>query len=51
MVQCRANRPQQYIEILKEVTMEAMKLRTLGATKPIIKRVKAKPRILVKKDI
>ena len=31
--------------------MEATKLRTLKATEPIVKRVEAKPGILVKEDI
>ena len=51
MVWCRANRPQQYIRIPKEVTIEAIRLRTLRAKKPIIKGVKAKLRILVKENI
>ena len=51
MVQCRANRPQQYIRILKEVTMEATKLRILRAEKLIIKEVQAKPKILAEEDV
>ena len=51
MVWRRANRPQWYIKTLKEVTMEAIKLRTLRAKKPTVKEVKAKLRILVKEDI
>ena len=31
--------------------MEAIKLRTLGAEKPIVKGIKAKLKILVKEDI
>ena len=31
--------------------MEAIKLRVLRAKKPIVKGVKAKPKILIKKDI
>ena len=31
--------------------MEAIKLRTLGATKPTVKRVKAKLKILIEKDV
>ena len=51
MVWHRANRPQQYIRILKETTIEAKKLRTLQAAKPIVKKAKAKPKISVKEDI
>ena len=51
MVWCQANRLQQYTKILKEVTIEAIKLRTLRAKKPIIKGVKAKLKILTKEDI
>ena len=51
MVQRKANRPQQYIRILKKATIEAIKLKTLRAKKLIVKGVKAKPRILVKEDI
>ena len=31
--------------------MEVIKLRTLKATKPIVKKVEAKPKILVEEDI
>ena len=31
--------------------MEAIKLKTLKAKEPIIKRVKAKPKILIEEDI
>ena len=51
MVQHRANRPQQYIRILKETTIEAIKLKTLKAKELIVKGVKAKLKILVKEDI
>ena len=51
MVQYRANRPQQYIKILKETTIEAIRLRISKATKPIIKGVEAKLKILVEEDI
>ena len=51
MVWCRANRPQQYIKTLKEVTMEVIRLRTLRAKELIVKGVKAKPKILVEEDI
>ena len=51
MVWYKANRPQQYIRTLKEVTMEATRSKTLRATKLIIKEVKAKPKILVEEDI
>ena len=47
----RANKPQRYIRILKEVTIEAMRLRTLKAKELIVKGVQAKLRILVKEDI
>ena len=42
MVWCRANRPQQYIKILKEVTIEAIRLKILRAKELIVKGVKAK---------
>ena len=51
MVWRKANRPQRYIKTLKEATMEAIKLRTLGAKKLIVKGVEAKPKILIKEDI
>ena len=51
MVQYKANRPQRYIKILKEVTIKAIKSKILKAEKPIVKGVKAKLRILVKEDI
>ena len=51
MVWHRANRPQRYIRTLKEVTMEAIRLRTLKAKELIIKKAKAKPKILIKEDI
>ena len=51
IIQRRANRPQQYIKILKEATIKAIKLRTLKAKELIVKGVKAKPKILVKEDI
>ena len=51
MVWCRVNRLQQYIKILKEATIEAIKLRILRVKKPIVKGVKAKPKILVEGDI
>ena len=51
MVWYRANRPQRYIKILKEVIMEAIKSRTLRVKELIIKRVQAKPKILIKEDI
>ena len=51
MVQYRVNRLQWYIRVLKEVTIKAIKLRTLGAMKLIIKGVKAKLKILTKEDI
>ena len=51
MVWRRANGPQQYIKILKEVTIKAIRLRTLRAKELIIKGVKAKLRILIEEDI
>ena len=51
MVQHKANRPQQYIKILKKITIKATKLKILKAKELIIKRVKAKPKILIKEDI
>ena len=51
MVQCKANRPQQYIKVLKETTIEAIKLRILKAKEPIIKKIKAKLKILAEEDI
>ena len=51
MVWRKANRLQQYIKILKEVIIKAIKLRTSRAKKLIVKEVKAKPKILVEEDI
>ena len=51
MVWRRANRLQQYIKILKEVTIEAIRLRTLRAKELIIKGVEAKLKILTEEDI
>ena len=51
MVQHKANKPQQYTRILKEVTIKAKKLRILRAKEPTVKGAKAKPKILVKEDI
>ena len=51
MVWHRANRPQQYIRILKEVTIEAIRLKTLRAKELIVKGVKAKLKILTEEDI
>ena len=51
MVQHRANRPQQYIRTLKEVTIEAIKLRILRVQKLIVKGVQAKLKILIEEDI
>ena len=51
IVQRRANRPQQYIKTLKEATMEVIKLRTLKATKPTVKEVEAKLKILIEEDV
>ena len=51
MVWRRANGPQRYIRIPKEVTIKAIRLRTLRAKEPIVKGVEAKPKILTEKDI
>ena len=51
MVQYRANGTQQYIRILKEATIKALKSRILRAKKLIIKEAEAKPKILAEKDI
>ena len=51
MVWRKANRPQQYIKILKETTIKAIKLRILKAKKPIVKGVEAKLKISVEEDI
>ena len=51
MVWRKANRPQQYTRILKEVTIKAIKLRTLRAKKPTVKGVKTKPKISAKENI
>ena len=51
MVWRRANRPQWYIKILKEATIEALRLRILGISELIIKGVKAKLRILAEEDV
>ena len=51
MVWYRVNRPQRYIKILKEAIIEVIKLRTLRAKEPIVKEVKAKPKILVKQGL
>ena len=51
MVWRKANRPQQYIKTLKEVIIEAIRLKTLKAKKPTVRRVKAKLKILAEEDI
>ena len=51
MVWRKANRPQQYIKILKEVTIKAIRLRTLRAKKLTVKGIKAKLKILTEEDI
>ena len=51
MVQYKANRPQRNKRILKEIIIEAKKLRILKAKKPTVKGVKAKPKISVEEDI
>ena len=47
----RVNGPQQYIKILKEIIIEAIKLRILKAKKLIIKGAEAKLKILAEEDI
>ena len=51
MVWCKANRPQRYIRILKEVTIEATKLRILKAKELIVKGAEAELKILIKEDV
>ena len=51
MVWRKANGLQQYIRILKEATIEAIRLRILRAKELIIKGAKAKLKILVEEDI
>ena len=51
MVWRKANRLQQYIKTLKEVTIKTIKLRILRAEELIIKEIKAKPKILIKEDV
>ena len=51
MVWRRANKPQQYIRILKEAIIEAIRLKTLRVKELTVKGVKAKPKILAKEDI
>ena len=51
MVWRKANRPQQYIKIPKEATIEAIRLRTLRAKELIIKGIEAKLKILTEEEI
>ena len=51
MVWHRANGPQRYTRTLKEATIEVIKSRILKAKELIVKGVKAKLKILAKKDI
>ena len=51
MVWRKANRPQQYIKILKEVTMEAKESKIPRVIKLAIQKVKTKPKILAEKNI
>ena len=39
------------MRILKEATIEALRLRILGILKLIVKGAEAKPKILIKEDI
>ena len=47
----RANGPQQYTKILKEVTIEAIRLRTLRVKELTVKGVQAKLKNLAEEDI
>ena len=47
----RANGPQQYIRILKETIIKAIRLKISKAKELIVKGVKAKLKILVEEDI
>ena len=47
----RANRPQRYIRTLKEITIEAIKLRILKVKELIVKGAEAKPKILIEEDV
>ena len=51
MVQYKANRLQQNIKKLKELTMEVTKLKILRAIKLVVQGVEAKPKILIEEDI
>ena len=51
MVWRKANRPQRYIRTLKETIIKATKLRILRVKELIVKKVKAKPKILAEEDI
>ena len=51
MVWRRTNKPQQYKKTLKETTIKAIKLRILRAKEPIVKKIKAKPKISAEEDI
>ena len=51
MVWRRANGPQQYIKILKEATIKATRSKTLRVIELIIKKVKAKLKILAEEDV
>ena len=51
MVWYRANRPQRYIRILKEATIEAIKSRILKTKESVVKENKAKLRILAEEDV
>ena len=51
MVWRRANKPQWYTKILKEATIEALRLKISEILKLIVKGVKAKLKILAEEDI
>ena len=51
MVWCKANRLQQYIKILKEITVKVKGLGILKAIKLAVQGVEAKLKILTEEDI
>ena len=51
MVQYKANKPQQYIKILKKAIIKAKELKIPKVIKLAVQGAKAKPKILIKEDI
>ena len=51
MVWRGANGPQRYTKIPKEATIEALRLRILEISEPIVKGAEAKLRILAEEDV